>query len=95
MSVLNRCATTPGSAVSRCWCRSRSPCPVGEVAAASELQQVLQELGLVVDAAGEEQLVIREIPIALSGGDVEAMVRDVLSDLVAYGEFGSTGGSYG
>jgi len=56
-----------------------------EVAAASELQQVLQELGLVVDAAGEEQLVIREIPIALSGGDVETMVRDVLSDLVAYG----------
>ncbi len=56
-----------------------------EVAVASELQQVLQELGLVVDAAGEEQLVIREIPIALSGGDVETMVRDVLSDLVAYG----------
>ncbi len=56
-----------------------------EVAIALELQASLLELGLVIDAAGEEQLVIREIPIALSGGDVETLVRDVLSDLLAYG----------
>lgn len=56
-----------------------------EVAIALELQAPLLELGLVIDAAGEEQLVIREIPIALSGGDVETLVRDVLSDLLAYG----------
>ena len=56
-----------------------------EVAIALELQAPILELGLVIDAAGEEQLVIREIPIALSGGDVETLVRDVLSDLLAYG----------
>jgi DNA mismatch repair protein MutL len=56
-----------------------------EVAIALELQGSLLELGLVVDAAGEEQLVIREIPIALAGGDVETLVRDVLSDLLTFG----------
>jgi DNA mismatch repair protein MutL len=56
-----------------------------EVAIALELQSALIELGLVVDAAGEEQLVIREIPIALAGGDVETLVRDVLSDLLTFG----------
>ena len=56
-----------------------------EVAIAIELQSALIELGLVVDAAGEEQLVIREIPIALAGGDVETLVRDVLSDLLTFG----------
>ena len=56
-----------------------------EVAIAIELQGALIELGLVVDAAGEEQLVIREIPIALAGGDVETLVRDVLTDLLTFG----------
>ena len=56
-----------------------------EVAIALELQSALIELGLVVDAAGEEQLVIREIPIALAGGDVETLIRDVLSDLLTFG----------
>ena len=56
-----------------------------EVAIALELQSALIELGLIVDAAGEEQLVIREIPIALAGGDVETLVRDVLSDLLTFG----------
>jgi len=56
-----------------------------EVAIALELQGSLLELGLVVDAAGEEQLVIREIPIALAGGDVETLARDVLSDLLTFG----------
>ena len=56
-----------------------------EVAAAVEMSEALIALGLVLDATGDEQLVIREVPIALIGGGIEALVRDVLSDMLAFG----------
>ena len=56
-----------------------------EVDAAIDGREALAELGFMIDAAGEERLVIREIPIALAQGNVEALVRDVLSDLIEYG----------
>jgi DNA mismatch repair protein MutL len=56
-----------------------------EVAAAVEMSEALVALGLVLDATGDEQLVIREVPIALIGGGIEALVRDVLSDMLAFG----------
>ena len=56
-----------------------------EVAVAVEMADALRALGLVLDATGDEQLLIRELPIALMGGGAEALVRDVLSDLLAYG----------
>lgn len=56
-----------------------------EVAAANEGQAQLTALGLGIEQAGEEQLVIREVPIALAHANVEQLVRDVLSDLLEYG----------
>ncbi len=56
-----------------------------EVNAATECEAQLAELGLVLDAAGEEQLVIREVPIALAQANLEPLIRDVLSDLIEYG----------
>jgi DNA mismatch repair protein MutL len=55
------------------------------VAAAVEMSQALLALGLVLDATGDEQLVIREVPIALVGGAIDALVRDVLSDMMTFG----------
>ncbi len=56
-----------------------------EVRAVSDGAAQLQSLGLDIDVAGEEQLVIRAVPIALSQADVEQLIRDVLSDLVEHG----------
>ena len=56
-----------------------------EVALAEEHAALFQSLGMRVDSAGEESLVIREIPVSLAGADVEQLLRDVLSDLAEYG----------
>ena len=56
-----------------------------EVALAEEHAGLFRSLGLRVDVAGEESLVIREIPVFLAGADVEQLLRDVLSDLAEYG----------
>jgi DNA mismatch repair protein MutL len=45
----------------------------------------LQRLGLVLDRAGPETLLVREVPALLRGADVQALVRDLLSDLVMQG----------
>jgi len=42
-------------------------------------------LGFDIDRQGPEQLVIRQAPALLANGDVEALVRDVLSDLNTHG----------
>jgi DNA mismatch repair protein MutL len=46
---------------------------------------VFEQLGLVVQRAGEESLVLREVPVALREADVEQLLRDVLSDVLEYG----------
>ncbi len=56
-----------------------------EVAVVEEGREQLASLGFLVDVTGEEQLTIREIPIALAQANVEQLLRDVLSDLVEYG----------
>lgn len=56
-----------------------------EVTLAREHEALFAELGLVVEVAGEESLMIRQIPVALRDADVPALVRDVLSDLAEYG----------
>ncbi|MEE4193343.1 MAG: DNA mismatch repair endonuclease MutL [Halieaceae bacterium] len=43
------------------------------------------QLGLGVQRAGEESLVLREVPVTLRDADVEQLLRDVLSDLLEYG----------
>ncbi|MBN7795556.1 DNA mismatch repair endonuclease MutL [Parahaliea mediterranea] len=56
-----------------------------EVAMAAEHEALFARLGLAVDVAGEESLMIRQIPVALRDSNVEQLLRDVLSDLIEYG----------
>lgn len=56
-----------------------------EVEVAVDMADTLAALGLLLGAAGEEQLVVRELPVVLMGSEVEALIRSVLEDLVAYG----------
>ena len=56
-----------------------------EVGVAQEHRDLFGRLGLSVDPAGEESLLIREIPVALRDSDVEQLLRDVLADLIEYG----------
>jgi DNA mismatch repair protein MutL len=51
-----------------------------------EAAVALAELGLVLERVGPEQLLVREVPAILGSGDAEALVRDVLADLVTYGD---------
>ncbi|HEX5678092.1 MAG TPA: DNA mismatch repair endonuclease MutL [Alcanivorax sp.] len=52
---------------------------------AEQQPQVFQRLGFVVERAGPETLVVREVPALLRNADSETLVRDVLSDLLAHG----------
>ena len=56
-----------------------------EVQMAGEHSALFQRLGLVVDVAGEETLVIRQIPVSLRDSDMEQLLRDVLADLIEFG----------
>ncbi len=56
-----------------------------EADCAEEYGEVFASLGFTLQRAGPESLVIREIPALLRGSDAEALVRDVLSDLLEYG----------
>ena len=47
--------------------------------------EVFKSLGIVVERAGEEALILRAVPVALRDADVEQLLRDVLSDLLAHG----------
>jgi len=49
----------------------------------------LEALGLVVDRSGPEQLTVREMPVLLGQADVEALLRDVLSDMNEHASDGS------
>lgn len=46
---------------------------------------VFSQLGFVIDRAGSESIIIREIPAILKGSEVERLVRDVLADLIEHG----------
>jgi DNA mismatch repair protein MutL len=56
-----------------------------EVQMAAEHADLFERLGLAVDVAGEESLVIRQIPVSLRDSDVEMLLRDVLADLIEFG----------
>jgi DNA mismatch repair protein MutL len=56
-----------------------------EVQVAGEFAELFARLGLAVDVAGEEALVIRQIPVSLRDSDVEQLLRDVLADLIEFG----------
>jgi len=56
-----------------------------EVACAESHVEVFQQLGFVVEIAGPESVLIRQIPVSLKNANVEQLVRDVLSDIIQYG----------
>jgi DNA mismatch repair protein MutL len=56
-----------------------------EAALVEARPDIFAELGLEVDRTGPENVRIRQIPIALARGDSEALLRDVLSDLIKHG----------
>lgn len=46
----------------------------------------LDRLGVEIARMGQESLVVRQLPALLAGGDVEALVRGLLSDLGEHGQ---------
>ena len=57
----------------------------GEMAAFEEFSSAFDGLGLVVEIAGENSVLIREIPVILVRDNAEQLVRDVLADLSEVG----------
>jgi DNA mismatch repair protein MutL len=47
--------------------------------------ELFSDLGFEVDRTGPETLRIRQLPVLLADSDAEALLRDVLSDLVSHG----------
>ena len=43
----------------------------------------LRQLGFVVERGGPDSLTVREVPVLLRDSDIEALLRDVLSDMLA------------
>jgi DNA mismatch repair protein MutL len=56
-----------------------------EADAAEQHNEVFAKLGFVVGRAAAESVIVREIPAILRGSEVEALLRDVLSDLLEHG----------
>ncbi|MEL0153024.1 MAG: DNA mismatch repair endonuclease MutL [Halieaceae bacterium] len=57
----------------------------GEMAAFEEFSSTFDGLGLVVEIAGDNSVLIREIPVILARDNAEQLVRDVLADLSEVG----------
>jgi DNA mismatch repair protein MutL len=56
-----------------------------EIACLEEHRGDMLAIGIELEQAGEESIVIRQIPALLGNANVEELVRDVLSDLMKYG----------
>ena len=55
-----------------------------EAVMAEQNAEVFKQLGFVVERMGEEAVVVRQLPVMLSGSDTAQLVRDVLADLITY-----------
>ena len=75
--------------------RQRLLIPVSMEVSASEAAFVeanadrVTELGMVIERRGQRAVVVREVPALVADSDIEAMARDVLSDLVEVGNSSS------
>lgn len=56
-----------------------------EVATAEAEHDAFARLGVELDVAGPETLLVRQVPVLLAEADVEPLVRDMLADLERYG----------
>ena len=57
-----------------------------EANCADEQAETFERLGFELARMGEETLVVRQVPVSLAKGNVEQLIRDVLSDMLVYGE---------
>ncbi|WP_192034789.1 DNA mismatch repair endonuclease MutL [Halomonas sp. YLGW01] len=56
-----------------------------EVATAEAEREAFTRLGVELDVAGPETLLVRQVPTLLADADVEPLIRDMLGDLERYG----------
>ncbi|HSP32260.1 MAG TPA: DNA mismatch repair endonuclease MutL [Halomonas sp.] len=56
-----------------------------EVATAESEQEAISKLGIELDIAGPETLLVRQLPALLAQADPEALVRKMLEELARYG----------
>ncbi|PCJ24375.1 MAG: DNA mismatch repair protein MutL [SAR86 cluster bacterium] len=56
-----------------------------EAECAESQKQVLMGIGLELERAAEESIIVRQVPSILRNANVEQLVRDVLSDVLEYG----------
>lgn len=47
--------------------------------------EIFARIGFILERAGPETLLIRQVPVVLNNADTELLVRDVLSDLIEFG----------
>ena len=52
---------------------------------AEQSGEVFAQLGFLVERAANESIIVRQIPAILRGSEVEALLRDVISDLIEHG----------
>lgn len=57
----------------------------GEVEIAERCREAFSRLGVELDVAGPETLLVRQVPVLLAHADVEPLIRDMLADLDRYG----------
>ncbi|MCP4597442.1 DNA mismatch repair endonuclease MutL [Neptuniibacter sp.] len=57
-----------------------------EADCAEEQAETFKRLGFELARMGEEALVVRQVPVSLAKGNVEQLIRDVLADMLVYGE---------
>ncbi len=57
-----------------------------EAGAAESFDAQFKHLGFKIDRLGDEKIVVRSIPELLVRSDIDGLVRDVLSDLIEYGD---------
>lgn len=57
-----------------------------EASYAEQNSAMFQRLGFAVERMGPETLLVRQVPVVLNKADVEALLRDVLADLIEHGQ---------
>ncbi|WP_252107479.1 MULTISPECIES: DNA mismatch repair endonuclease MutL [unclassified Halomonas] len=57
-----------------------------EVATVESEHEAIASLGLELDVAGPETLLVRSLPALLSGADPEGLIREVLEELASFGQ---------
>lgn len=56
-----------------------------EAACVEESAEVFSSLGFLIERAGPESILVRQVPVILNQSDVESLIRDVLSDVLEFG----------